>query len=95
MAWIVSLSFVVLIWLAAYDVTQRKHSILRIFPIVGHFRHWLEHIGPEPGSISLPVTMKNVRLAAISDAGYMPLPKSKTITLDLAQASIPNSRLAI
>ncbi|MEQ1897368.1 MAG: FMN-binding glutamate synthase family protein [Vicinamibacterales bacterium] len=30
-----------------YDVTQRQHAILRNFPIVGHFRYWLEAIGPE------------------------------------------------
>ncbi|MDH3719714.1 MAG: FMN-binding glutamate synthase family protein, partial [Planctomycetota bacterium] len=33
--------------LALYDVTQRKHAILRNFPIIGHFRYWLESIGPE------------------------------------------------
>ena len=32
---------------AIYDVTQRTHSILRNFPIVGHFRYWLEAVGPE------------------------------------------------
>lgn len=40
----------ILVLLAAvviYDVTQRKHAILRNFPIVGHFRYWLETIGPE------------------------------------------------
>ena len=30
-----------------YDLLQRKHAILRNFPIVGHFRYWLEAIGPE------------------------------------------------
>src|SRR5262252_687142 len=30
-----------------YDLLQRKHAILRNFPIVGHFRYWLETIGPE------------------------------------------------
>ncbi len=30
-----------------YDVTQRRHTILRIFPIVGHFRYILERVGPE------------------------------------------------
>ena len=33
--------------LAARDVLQREHAILRNFPIVGHFRYWLESIGPE------------------------------------------------
>ncbi|PRP66011.1 FMN-binding glutamate synthase family protein [Nonlabens agnitus] len=30
-----------------YDVFQRRHIILRNFPVVGHFRYWLESIGPE------------------------------------------------
>lgn len=41
------LVFVALAALAVYDVTQRKHAILRNFPIIGHFRYWLETIGPE------------------------------------------------
>lgn len=32
---------------AVYDLVQRKHAILRNFPIVGHFRYWLESVGPE------------------------------------------------
>ena len=34
------------VW-ALYDICQRKHAILRNFPIIGHFRYWLETIGPE------------------------------------------------
>jgi glutamate synthase (ferredoxin) len=30
-----------------YDLAQRQHAILRNFPVVGHFRYWLEAIGPE------------------------------------------------
>jgi glutamate synthase (ferredoxin) len=30
-----------------YDLTQRQHAILRTFPVIGHFRYWLEAIGPE------------------------------------------------
>ncbi len=30
-----------------YDVTQKKHAILRNFPILGHFRYLLESVGPE------------------------------------------------
>jgi glutamate synthase domain-containing protein 2 len=33
--------------LAAYDVTQRKHALLRNFPIIGHARYLLESVGPE------------------------------------------------
>ena len=32
---------------AARDLSQRRHAILRNFPVVGHFRFWLESIGPE------------------------------------------------
>ena len=32
---------------AAHDLVQRRHAILRNFPVVGHARFWLEAIGPE------------------------------------------------
>jgi glutamate synthase domain-containing protein 2 len=31
----------------AHDLRQRHHAILRNFPVVGHFRFWLEAFGPE------------------------------------------------
>jgi glutamate synthase domain-containing protein 2 len=37
----------VLVLVAIHDVTQKKHAILRNFPIIGHFRYWLEAVGPE------------------------------------------------
>ena len=37
----------VVILVAIYDVTQKKHAILRNFPVIGHFRYWFEFIGPE------------------------------------------------
>jgi len=36
---------VVLIWI--YDVIQRKHTILRNFPVLGHVRYFLEFLRPE------------------------------------------------
>ena len=36
-----------LVLLAIYDVLQRRHSILRVFPVVGHLRFILEAFGPE------------------------------------------------
>src|SRR5918997_1128825 len=33
--------------LAAHDLLQKKHAILRNFPVIGHGRFWLEAIGPE------------------------------------------------
>jgi glutamate synthase domain-containing protein 2 len=32
---------------AARDLMQRQHAILRNYPVVGHARFWLESIGPE------------------------------------------------
>ncbi|HJN09258.1 MAG: FMN-binding glutamate synthase family protein [Pirellulaceae bacterium] len=45
--WILIAVAVVLGSIVLYDITQRKRTILRNFPIVGHFRYWLESIGPE------------------------------------------------
>jgi glutamate synthase (ferredoxin) len=36
-----------LVLVAIYDITQKRHAILRNFPIIGHFRYWLEAVGPE------------------------------------------------
>ena len=32
---------------AAYDMTQKKHALLRNFPVLGHGRYALESVGPE------------------------------------------------
>ena len=39
--------FVLLVLLAVYDLLQRKHAVLRNFPVVGHLRYILEAVGPE------------------------------------------------
>lgn len=36
---------VILLWI--YDLVQKKHSILRNFPVLGHFRYILEFLRPE------------------------------------------------
>ncbi len=46
MGWIIGLIAVVVL-VALYDVLQKKHAVLRNFPVVGHFRYMLESIGPE------------------------------------------------
>jgi glutamate synthase domain-containing protein 2 len=43
---LVGLGFVLLV-VAIHDLTQKRHAILRNFPILGHFRYLLESIGPE------------------------------------------------
>ena len=52
MSWSIGLIIVLvlvalLVLLAVYDLLQRKHAILRNFPIIGHFRYMLEAVGPE------------------------------------------------
>jgi len=47
LVWIAVAAAVLLAAVALYDLTQRQRAILRNFPIVGHFRYWLEAIGPE------------------------------------------------
>ena len=45
--WLIWVLFGVVVAMIGYDVTQRTHAILRNFPIIGHFRYWLEALGPE------------------------------------------------
>ena len=45
--WIGSGVATALLVVVIYDLTQKKHAVLRNFPIVGHFRYWLEAVGPE------------------------------------------------
>jgi len=45
--WFGSALGAVVLLTVVYDLIQRKHAILRNFPIVGHFRYWLEAVGPE------------------------------------------------
>lgn len=47
MAWFWGISGALLVIVVAYDLLQRKHAILRNFPVIGHFRYILESIGPE------------------------------------------------
>jgi glutamate synthase (ferredoxin) len=46
MNWIVAIA-AILLAVVIYDLVQRRHSILRNFPIIGHFRFLLELVGPE------------------------------------------------
>ena len=46
-AWIVLVLGAALLVVVAYDLLQRKHAILRNFPVIGHFRYLLEAVGPE------------------------------------------------
>jgi glutamate synthase (ferredoxin) len=47
MIWVVVAVVALVVAVAIHDLTQRQHAILRTFPVVGHFRYWLEAVGPE------------------------------------------------
>jgi glutamate synthase (ferredoxin) len=45
-SWLIAGFAGLFVWIM-FDVRQRKHAILHNFPIIGHFRYWLERVGPE------------------------------------------------
>ena len=45
--WILVVVGVLVVVIALYDLTQKRHAILRNFPVIGHLRYVLESIGPE------------------------------------------------
>ena len=45
--WTLTIVTALLILIALRDVTQKKRTILRNFPLIGRLRYWLETIGPE------------------------------------------------
>ena len=36
-----------LLCIIIHDLFQKEHAIIKNFPIIGHFRYWIEKIGPE------------------------------------------------
>ena len=44
---ILGIVFLGIVLLAIRDLTQKKHAILRNFPVLGHARYFLEMLGPE------------------------------------------------
>lgn len=45
--WILYGAVLLIACVAAYDLLQTRHAILRIYPVIGHLRYLLEKIGPE------------------------------------------------
>jgi hypothetical protein len=45
--WIPALAVTALALVACYDLIQRKHSVLRNYPVLGHMRFLLEALRPE------------------------------------------------
>lgn len=45
--WIILIIIALLVVVALHDVIQKKHAILRNFPVIGHLRYLIEKVGPE------------------------------------------------
>jgi len=45
--WLLGTLGMLVVGVVVYDLVQKKHAILRNFPIIGHFRYLLESVGPE------------------------------------------------
>ena len=45
--WVALAIFGVLVAISLHDVAQRRHAILRNYPVIGHLRYLLEKVGPE------------------------------------------------
>lgn len=45
--WLIVIIVILLVVVAIYDLTQKRHAILRNYPVVGHLRFLLESVGPE------------------------------------------------
>ena len=54
--WIVLGIVGLLVLIGLYDVLQKKHAILRNFPIIGHFRYLIETIGAEQEPVECGVS---------------------------------------
>jgi len=45
--WVLIAIVIFLVVVTIHDVTQRRHAILRNFPVIGHLRYLIEKLGPE------------------------------------------------
>ena len=45
--WVILIIIALLVVVALHDVIQKKHAILRNFPVIGHLRYLIEKVGPE------------------------------------------------
>ena len=45
--WIFLTIAATVVFVVIHDLIQKKHAILKNFPLIGHFRYWLEAVGPE------------------------------------------------
>ena len=46
--WLVALAFVLLVTgMGVHDMNQKKHSIMRTYPVLGRMRYWMEELRPK------------------------------------------------
>ena len=60
----VAVAAVVLLAIVVYDLVQRRHALLRNFPVIGHFRYLLE-VGGGPGHSRRPPQSRGPRREAL------------------------------
>ena len=71
--------------LGLYDMAQRRHTILRIYPVIGHLRFMFESIRPEIQHIlSNPIPTAS-RLAGNSEIWFINALKGNSIRARLAR----------
>jgi len=47
LAGVLLVPLLVIYTIGIYDILQRSHSVLRLYPVLGHFRYMLEGVRPE------------------------------------------------
>ncbi len=55
MSWGFGIVVGLLVLMTLYDVVQKKHAILRNFPVIGHFRYLLELVTDFSGDRGCPL----------------------------------------
>jgi uncharacterized membrane protein len=56
--WVLGAVVLAIVGVAASDLLQRKHSILRNYPVVGHLRFLLETLRPELAPVTSAVRLR-------------------------------------
>jgi hypothetical protein len=86
---VIVLAVFVVAVVVAHDLTQRKHAILRNFPIIGHFRYLFEAVGPE---LRQYIVTSNTEERPFSrEPGSTRHPRMRTTILDLGRITTWNS----
>ena len=81
MSWRWPLLFLLLLLIGVYDVLQRRHTILRNYPVLGHFRFLLELVRPEIRQYFVETDIDAFPIARIHRSYIYEEAKSETATV--------------